>query len=62
MAIVTKDSFKIIKQMVLEDIGKVIFFIMESLRTIYLMEMVNSVHNYILLSDNLRMDTGKKAN
>lgn len=62
MAIVTKDSFKIIKQMVLEDIGKVIFFIMESLRTIYLMEMVNSVHNYILLSDNLRMDTGRKAN
>ena len=62
MEIVTKDSFKIIKQMVLEDIGKVIFFIMESLRTIYLMEMVNSVHNYILLSDNLRMDTGRKAN
>lgn len=62
MEIVTKDSFKIIKQMVLEDIGRVIFFIMESLRTICLMEMVSSVHNYILLSDNLRMDTGRKAN
>ena len=62
MEISIKDSFKIIKQMALEDIGKVIFFIMEDLRTICLMEMVNNVQNYILLLDNLRTVTGRKAN